>query len=57
VPAQSGSVDETALAALMGHEFFHRTPPGSLDPDSFDAAPVRALSPEVGAGTLQSWPN
>jgi len=41
--AARGQVDEAALAALMDHAYFARTPPKSLDRDAFSAGPVARL--------------
>ena len=41
--AASGTVDETALAALMAHPYFAAPAPKSLDRDAFSPAPVAAL--------------
>ncbi|CAO3407582.1 anhydro-N-acetylmuramic acid kinase [Azospirillum largimobile] len=53
--AAAGHVDEAALAALMGHPWFDRPAPKSLDRDAFDPAPVAALSPADGAATLTAF--
>lgn len=50
--AARGRVDAAALARLLGHEFFGRQPPKSLDRNAFDPAPVEKLSTEDGAATL-----
>lgn len=42
--AASGSVDRTALAALLAHPYLEAPPPKSLDRDAFDAAPVAGLA-------------
>lgn len=53
--AATGRVDDAALAALMGHPYFGRPAPKSLDRDAFDPAPVVALSPQDGAATLTAF--
>lgn len=52
--AASGRVDETVLARLTGHGFFHKIPPKSLDRDDFAflAEAVAGLSDADGAATL-----
>ncbi len=49
--AQAGDVDEAVLAALLGHPYFGRKPPKSLDRDAFDPAPLAGVSPADGAAT------
>lgn len=53
--AATGRVDGAALVTLMGHPYFGRPAPKSLDRDAFDPAPVAALSPEDGAATLTAF--
>jgi anhydro-N-acetylmuramic acid kinase len=50
--AARGKVDRAALDRLLGHEYFARRPPKSLDRNAFDPAPVEKLSTENGAATL-----
>jgi len=50
--AARGRVDRAALDRLLGHEYFARRPPKSLDRNAFDPAPVEKLSTENGAATL-----
>lgn len=52
--AARGRVDEAAIAAFLGHRYFRRIPPKSLDRNEFAAlsAAVAAMSPEDGAATL-----
>ncbi|MBV8535458.1 MAG: anhydro-N-acetylmuramic acid kinase [Alphaproteobacteria bacterium] len=47
-----GTVDRAVLERLLGHEYFARRPPKSLDRNAFDPAPVEKLSTENGAATL-----
>ncbi|MAL08393.1 MAG: anhydro-N-acetylmuramic acid kinase [Maricaulis sp.] len=53
--ARAGSVDTKALAALMDHAFFAKTPPKSLDRWDFSLKPVEGLSPADGAATLTAF--
>ena len=53
--ARAGTVDETALAALMSHPYFQVPPPKSLDRDTFDPQPVAGLSTADGAATLTAF--
>lgn len=53
--AAAGAVDEAALAALMAHPYFTRSPPKSLDRDDFDLTAVEHLSPADGAATLTAF--
>lgn len=53
--AASGAVDQKALDALMDNDFFERSPPKSLDRNSFSAAPVKNLTLEDGAATLTAF--
>ena len=50
--ARSGRIDAARLAAFLGHPFFDRTPPKSLDRDDFTAFDDAGLSPADGAATL-----
>ena len=53
--ARSGTVDRTALNALMAHPYFGAPPPKSLDRNAFDPAPVSGLAAEDGAATLVAF--
>ena len=53
--ARAGTVDETALAALMSHPYFQLPPPKSLDRDTFDPRSVASLSADDGAATLTAF--
>lgn len=53
--ALSGQIDETALAALLSHPFFHRPPPKSLDRWDFTLDPVAGLGVADGAATLTAF--
>ena len=53
--AEQGRIDEAALAALLDHPSFARPAPKSLDRDTFNPAPVAALSPADGAATLTAF--
>jgi anhydro-N-acetylmuramic acid kinase len=53
--AASGTIDEPALAALLGHPWFALPPPKSLDRDAFDPAPVAGLAAADGAATLTAF--
>lgn len=53
--ARAGTVDARALAALMEHPFFKRSPPKSLDRWDFSLKPVEGLSPADGAATLTAF--
>lgn len=55
VMARAGTVDETALTALMSHPYFQIPPPKSLDRDTFDPRPVTGLSVADGAATLTAF--
>lgn len=50
--AARGRADQAVLGRLLGHEYFSRQPPKSLDRNAFDPAPVEKLSTEDGAATL-----
>lgn len=50
--ARAGAVNEPALAAMLRHEFFAKTPPKSLDRLDFANDKVSHLSPADGAATL-----
>ena len=47
-----GQVDRAVIERLLGHDYFARRPPKSLDRNAFDPAPVEKLSTEDGAATL-----
>jgi anhydro-N-acetylmuramic acid kinase len=53
--AASGRVEHAALSVLLGHDYFRRTPPKSLDRDAFDAGAVAGLSVADGAATLAAF--
>jgi anhydro-N-acetylmuramic acid kinase len=53
--AAGGSVDETALAALLANPYFAAKPPKSLDRNQFDPTPVAGLSAADGAATLVTF--
>ncbi len=55
VLAKRGRVNEDALARMLAHAFFDRTPPKSLDRLDFTAKEVEGLSPEDGAATLTAF--
>jgi anhydro-N-acetylmuramic acid kinase len=51
----AGQVDPNALASLLDHPFFDRTPPKSLDRDDFTGAAVERLSDADAAATLAAF--
>ena len=53
--ARSGTIDRTALDALLAHAYFDAAPPKSLDRNAFDPAPVSRLSAGDGAATLVAF--
>ena len=53
--AARGSVDATALAALLANPWFDLPFPKSLDRDAFSAAPVARLATDDGAATLTAF--
>ncbi|MGE4218530.1 MAG: anhydro-N-acetylmuramic acid kinase [Alphaproteobacteria bacterium] len=53
--AARGRVQESILSMLLGHPYFERIPPKSLDRDAFDPSPVHALPVEDGAATLAAF--
>lgn len=53
--ARSGKVDESALAELRRHQYFHEAPPKSLDRASFTLDAVKHLAPADGAATLMMF--
>jgi anhydro-N-acetylmuramic acid kinase len=50
--ARVGKVDDAAVAKLLAHPYFFRTPPKSLDRNEFAALVPNHLSPADGAATL-----
>jgi anhydro-N-acetylmuramic acid kinase len=50
--AASGTVDEAHLARFLGHDFFARRPPKSLDRDDWGRFRPTHLAPADGAATL-----
>jgi anhydro-N-acetylmuramic acid kinase len=53
--ARSGKVDAGALDVLLGHEFFRKNPPKSLDRNDFSFDALSRLSPQDGAATLSAF--
>lgn len=53
--ARAGSVDQSALNALIEDPYFDLPYPKSLDRDHFDRSPVNKLSLEDGAATLVAF--
>ena len=53
--AAIGRVDGAALATLMAHDYFNKTPPKSLDRLSFPTDAIHGLSAEDGAATLTAF--
>jgi len=53
--AARGAVHAAVVDQLMGHAYFARQPPKSLDRNAFDPAPIEALSTEDGAATLTAF--
>ncbi len=53
--ARSGTVDSSALDALLAHPYFDAPPPKSLDRNQFDPAPVSGLAAADGATTLVAF--
>ena len=53
--ARAGTVDETALAALLDHPYFTAPYPKSLDRGEFSLTAVAGLSPAAGAATLTAF--
>ena len=53
--AAAGTVDASALAALMDNRYFAAPAPKSLDRNAFSTAPVEHLSPADGAATLAAF--
>ncbi|HFD17132.1 MAG TPA: anhydro-N-acetylmuramic acid kinase [Rhodospirillales bacterium] len=50
--AAAGRVDDERLEAALGHPFFDRPPPKSLDRQDFPVSLVEGLAPADGAATL-----
>jgi len=53
--AARGLVNEAALADLLTHSFFQRTPPKSLDRNAFSRAVVDGLATDDAAATLTAF--
>jgi anhydro-N-acetylmuramic acid kinase len=53
--AARGLVNEAALADLLTHSFFERTPPKSLDRNAFSRAAVDGLATDDAAATLTAF--
>jgi anhydro-N-acetylmuramic acid kinase len=53
--ARQGTVNPDALAAMLGHDYFDRVPPKSLDRMDFGMDAVNGLSPADGAATLAAF--
>ena len=53
--ARSGTVDSSALAALLAHPYFDAPPPKSLDRNQFDPTPMSGLAAGDGAATLVAF--
>ena len=53
--ARSGTVDSSALDALLAHPYFDARPPKSLDRNAFDPAPLSGLAASDGAATLVAF--
>ena len=53
--AASGQVDAAVLAGLLGHPYFARTPPKSLDRNAFPLTAADGLSLADGAATLAEF--
>jgi len=53
--ARQGRVNPDALAVMLGHDYFGRVPPKSLDRMDFGMDAVRGLSPADGAATLAAF--
>jgi anhydro-N-acetylmuramic acid kinase len=51
----SGTIDEAILAGLLGHDYFGRQPPKSLDRNAFDGSAIADLSTADGAATLAAF--
>jgi anhydro-N-acetylmuramic acid kinase len=55
VLAAAGQVAEAVVEALLGHPYFDRQPPKSLDRDDFDLSALAGLSTADGAATLAAF--
>ncbi len=53
--AASGAVDEAVVARLMENPYFAKTPPKSLDRNTFDASPTEALPLADAIATLAAF--
>lgn len=53
--AAAGKVDSAVLAELLGHSYFDKPPPKSIDRNMFSAAPTDALSLPDAAATLTAF--
>jgi anhydro-N-acetylmuramic acid kinase len=53
--AKAGRIDPDALAEMLGHPYFDRVPPKSLDRMDFGSAAVEGLSAADGAATLAAF--
>lgn len=53
--ARAGTVDNAALATLVGHPFFRQRPPKSLDRNAFSSSAVASLSTADAAATLAAF--
>lgn len=53
--AAAGRVERRILSDLIGHPYFDRPPPKSLDRNDFDLSAVAGLSPADGAATLTAF--
>lgn len=53
--ASNGDIDEEILAELIGHPYFDKVPPKSLDRNDFNNNLIDGLSLEDGAATLSAF--
>jgi anhydro-N-acetylmuramic acid kinase len=53
--ALRGQVDQARLQGMLANDYFHRTPPKSLDRQDFGTSIVEGLSLEDGAATLTAF--
>jgi anhydro-N-acetylmuramic acid kinase len=53
--AGQGKIDYVALVELLGHPYFEKVPPKSLDRNAFSAARVEGLKLEDAAATLSAF--
>ncbi|WP_200296917.1 anhydro-N-acetylmuramic acid kinase, partial [Rhodospirillum rubrum] len=53
--ARSGRINQAALDALLGHDYFRKPAPKSLDRDAFSLEPVNGLDDGDGAATLVAF--